>query len=287
MDKYMENLFDRNFCRRLAVLIGAGLLVGSFAGFIGVSPATADDDAELAKQLSNPVAALISVPFQGNYDSGIGPLDEGDKFYVNIQPVIPITLNEEWNLISRTILPVVKQNDILPLSGEQFGISDTLQSFFLSPAAPTPEGIVWGLGPVVLAPTGTDEYLSGEKWGAGPTGVILKQSGRWTIGALANHVWSFAGDPDRADINSTYVQPFLSYTTPDLWTFTLNTESTYNWNTEEWSVPINLVASKLVKFGEQRVSLFAGVRYWADTPDLTGPQDVGFRFGATFLFPKK
>jgi hypothetical protein len=252
-----------------------------------LSTASADDSQELAKKLSNPVAALISVPFQGNYDQGYGPLEDGERFFVNVQPVIPISLNEEWNLISRTIVPVIKQDEILPFAGEQFGLGDTLQSFFLSPSQPTSEGIVWGVGPVILAPTGTDDLLSSGKWGAGPTGVILRQSGSWTVGALANHVWSFAGDADRTDVNSTYIQPFISYTTPDLWTFTLNTESTYNWENEEWSVPINFVAAKLVKFGEQRVSLFAGVRYWADTPELTGPKDVGFRFGATFLFPKQ
>ncbi len=261
-----------------------------FSASLAIIPASSalaqDNDAELAKQLSNPVASLISVPFQGNYDTGIGPLEEGSRFYVNVQPVIPISLNEEWNLISRTIVPVIKQDEIFPLAGEQFGIGDTLQSFFLSPSQPTEDGIVWGLGPVILAPTGTDELLTSEKWGAGPTGVILRQSGPWTVGALANHVWSFAGDAERPDINQTFIQPFVSYTTPDLWTFTLNSESTYNWENAEWSVPINLVASKLVTFGEQRVSLFAGLRYWADTPELTGPKDLGFRFGATFLFPK-
>jgi hypothetical protein len=109
----------------------------------------------------------------------------------------------------------------------------------------------------------------------------------WTIGVLANQIWSFAGDSSDANISSTFIQPFVSYTTKEQWTFSLNTESTYNWETDEWSVPINAQVSKLVKFGKQPVSLFAGARYWADSPDDTGPEGWGARFGVTFLFPEK
>jgi len=243
-----------------------------------------DSSADLAKKLSNPIASLISVPFQFNYDHGYGPLD-GDKSTLNIQPVIPISLNDDWNLISRTILPVIWQDDIAGPSGSQFGLGDTVQSFFLSPAKSTEGGIVWGAGPVFLIPTATDDLLGGEKWGAGPTIVALKQDGPWTYGVLANHIWSFAGNDDRNDISNTFLQPFLSYTTPDAWTFALNTESTYDWKAEEWSVPINFTISKLVKIDKQPISLTAGVRYWAAAPD-NGPEGLGLRLGLTFLFPK-
>ncbi|TIL56804.1 MAG: transporter [Mesorhizobium sp.] len=244
-----------------------------------------DDTQELAKKLSNPIASLISVPFQFNYDSGYGPND-GEKAYVNIQPVIPVSLNADWNMISRTIVPVIWQNDIAGPSGEQSGLGDITQSLFFSPSQPTESGIVWGVGPVFLVPAATDDLLGGGKWGAGPTAVVLKQSHGWTIGALANHIWSFAGDSDRGDISSTFLQPFVSYTTKDAWTFTLNTESTYNWETEEWSVPINFQIAKLVVVDKQPISLFAGVRYWAESPD-SGPDGWGFRTGITLLFPKK
>lgn len=239
--------------------------------------------ADLAKQLSNPVASLISVPFQFNYDTGYGPVD-GEKAFVNIQPVIPISINEGWNLISRTIVPIAWQDDIAGPSGDQFGLGDITQSLFLSPKEPGPGGIIWGIGPVALIPTATDPLLGGEKWGAGPTAVVLRQSHGWTYGMLANHIWSFAGDSSRADINATFLQPFISYTTPDAWSFTLNTESTYNWTADTWSVPLNFMVAKLVKFGEQPVQFQAGVRYWAESPS-TGPEGFGARAGVTFLFP--
>ncbi|MCW1411886.1 transporter [Rhizobium sp. 1AS11] len=221
-----------------------------------------DSSSDLAKKLSNPIASLISVPFQQNYDHGYGPLD-GDKATLNIQPVIPFSLNADWNLISRTILPVTYQNYIAGPSGSQFGLGDVLQSFFLSPAEPTDGGVIWGAGPVFLIPTATDDLLGGEKWCAGPAIVALKQDGPWTYSVLANHIWSFAGNEDRNDISNTYMQPFLSYTTPTAWTFALNTESTYDWKTHDWSVPINVTVSKLVKVNEQPISLTAGLRYWA------------------------
>lgn len=242
------------------------------------------DDADLAKQLSNPVASLISVPFQFNYDSGFGPND-GERAYLNIQPVVPISLNEDWNVISRTILPVIWQKDIAGPSGEQSGLGDTTQSLFFSPKLPGPSGIIWGVGPAFLLPTATDDLLGSGKWGAGPTAVLLKQSGGWTIGALGNHIWSFAGEGDRAEVNSTFLQPFLSYTTSNAWTFGVNTESTYNWEAEEWSVPLNFTVAKVTKIGEQPVSFTAGVRYWAESPE-SGPDGIGFRGVVTFLFPK-
>jgi len=138
---------------------------------------------------------------------------------------------------------------------------------------------------VFLLPSGTDSQLSARKWGLGPTAVLLKQAGPYTYGVLANHIWNVAGSRSRPDVSSTFVQPFLSYTTKDAWTFGLNTESTYDWKNKQWSVPVNLTATKVTKVGEQLMSFGGGVRYWADGPD-SGPHGWGFRFVVTLLFPK-
>ncbi|GAA5123319.1 transporter [Luteolibacter yonseiensis] len=239
------------------------------------------ENAELAKKLSNPIADLISVPTQSNYDFGIGPGD-GAKWTTNIQPVIPIGLNDGWNVISRTILPVIDQEGILPGGGsDESGLGDVVQSFFFSPKTSDP---IWGAGPVFLIPTATDEVLGGEKWGIGPTAVVLKQEGPWTYGALVNHLWDFAGEDDRNSVNATFLQPFVGYTTPAATTYTLNLESTYDWQGNDWTVPVNFVVSQLVKIGDQPVQFFAGARYYFDTPD--GGPEWGLRFGLTFLFPK-
>ncbi|MEJ2289761.1 MAG: hypothetical protein P8Y02_14190, partial [Deinococcales bacterium] len=210
---------------------------------------------------------------------------DGDRFQLNAQPVVPVSLNRDWNLISRTIVPVIHQSDIVPGAGSQTGLGDTVQSVFFSPKEPTAGGWIWGAGPVLLLPTGTDDLLTADQWGVGPTGVALKQNGPWTYGALANHIWSVAGDDDRADVNSTFIQPFLSYTTPEAWTFTVQTESTYDWEGGGWSVPVNVLATKVVRLGGQLASVGGGVRYWADSTD-SGPEGFGVRLVFTLLFPK-
>lgn len=242
-----------------------------------------NSSADLAKTLANPIGALISVPFQNNFDFGAGSAGDGEQFKLNLQPIVPITLNEDWLLISRTILPYVDQQDVIGTSS-QSGLADTVQSFFLSPAKPTESGWIWGAGPAMLLPTATDSLLGSEQWGAGPTAVALKQEGGWTYGALANHIWSFAGDDARQDVSATYLQPFVSYTTKTSTTFTLNTESTYDWTNDQWTLPLNLMVQQIVKIGDQPIALTLGGRYYAEKPD-EGPE-WGLRFAVIFLFPR-
>ena len=137
----------------------------------------------------------------------------------------------------------------------------------------------------MLIPTATDDDLGGEKWGLGPTAVALKQAHGFTYGILANHIWSVAGASDRSDISATYLQPFFAYTTKTFTSFTINTESTYDWEDDQWSVPINFMVSQILKIGSQPVSLQAGPRYWAESSD-SSPEGWGFRFTFTLLFPK-
>lgn len=243
------------------------------------------DSESLAKKLSNPIASLISVPFQLNADFGGGLTDDGDKYTLNVQPVIPISITSGTNMIIRTIVPIVYQDNLRGDDESESGLGDTVQSIFFSPKAPTSGGLIWGAGPVFLFPTATDRFTGGDKWGVGPTFVVLKQKGPVTVGALANHIWSIAGKDDRPDVSATFLQPFVSYTTKRATTFTLNTESTYDWKSEQWSVPVNVQISQLVRLGKLPVSFGVGGRYYVVRPE--GGPDWGMRFITTLLFPKK
>ena len=207
--------------------LASTFLATAFAQDLTESPAQDSAD-DLAKKLANPVASLISVPIQANYDDGFGPTGDGSVWRTNIQPVIPFSLNDDWNLISRTILPVIDQDDVPAPGMSEFGFGDVVQSFFFSPKKPV-NGWIMGGGPVLLLPTATDSVLGGEQWGVGPTFVALKQNGPWTTGLLANHIASFAGDDARNDINATFLQPFVSYITPTKTTIGVNTEATFDW----------------------------------------------------------
>ena len=238
-------------------------------------------EAELVKETLNPIASLTSVPFQNNWDFGIGPSD-AMKYTLNFQPVIPFTLNDDWNLISRTILPTIYLESTASGVSSKFGLGDTVQSLFLSPKE-APGGWIMGAGPVLLLPTATDSALGSGQWGAGPTAVVLRQDKGFTYGILANHIWSYAGWGNE-NVNTTYLQPFVGYTTKNFTTFMVNTESTYDWQGRQWSVPMNFMLTQLLKVGKQPISLQLGYRYYADGPK--GGPDWGLRFAVTFLFPK-
>lgn len=264
--------------RPIRIVFPLLVIAGSACTDACAQSAAGDADA-LAKALSNPVAALISVPLQYNYDATYGA--EGARSTLNIQPVVPISISEDWNLISRTIVPLIDQRDVLP-GRHQFGLGDVVQSAFFSPKAATASGVTWGVGPVAMLPTGTDD-LSAETWALGPTAVVLKQDGKWTYGALLNHMVDVGGRR-RVDISATFLQPFASRSLGNGRTVAFNLESTYDWHAGQWTVPANVAFSKVSKIGGQMVSYTAGVRAYLDAPE--GGPDWGVRLALTLLYPK-
>jgi len=241
---------------------------------------------EMARQVANPIASLTSVPVQFNDEYNAGASGEGHRLRVNVQPVVPMSIGDNWNLISRTIVPIVRQEDMAPGAGEQSGVGDATQSLFFSPNSLTAGGWTWGVGPVFLLPTASDDLLGSHRWGAGPTFVALRQTTTgWTYGALANHIVSFAGDEQRADVNATFLQPFVAKRIGPGRTVSMNVESTYDWERDVWNAPVNLSISQILPIGKQLVSLQLGGAYYVEAP--TGAPEWGARLTVTFLYPKR
>jgi hypothetical protein len=238
---------------------------------------------ELAKKLSNPVASLISIPFQNNMDLGIGQ-HNGSKNTLNFQPVVPISLSPKLNLISRFIIPIVSQRNINGDGTSQNGLADAVVSAWFSPAV-AKNGLVWGVGPVFLLPIATNDMLGTKKLGVGPTALVLKQFSGWTVGGLVNQIWSVAGDANRSDVSQMFVQPFMSYNWKSGAGLGLNAEITQNWISSTTSVFINPTISAVTKLGTQIASLAIGPRIQVAAPNGS-KADFGVRAAVTFVFPK-
>ena len=247
-------------------------------------PAAAGDDADLAKKLSNPISDLVSVPFQFNWEQNVGP-DKQTRFILNVQPVMPFSLTPKVNLIARVIVPFVSQPPLVVGGTAASGVSDILTSFFLSPN--TGGSFTWGAGPVMSLPSTTQPTLGTEKWSAGPTIVVLKQAGPWTVGALWNQLWSFSGNTSREDVNQMFVQPFLAYTTTKALTITVQSESVGNFkaDTDQWTVPINLLFSRVATFGAFPASYQVGFGGYVVHPEA-GPS-WKIRGAIVLLLPRR
>jgi hypothetical protein len=247
--------------------------------FVAASARAEDSALALAKKLTNPFSDVVNLPINQNPDFGIGS-DDGWRYTLTIQPVIPFRLDHEWHLISRTVAPVIYQDSG---GASDFGLGDIAQSFFLSPTHASEEGWFWGLGPISLLPTATLARFGNERWGLGPTLGLLIRIGPWTLGALTNHI-HYLGGADTSDLDTTFLQPFIDYTTSSRTTLSLNTESIYDWTNEQWTAPLHLVVRQLVDLLDCRVSIALGGRYYIDAPE--GGPEWGIRLGVTFIFPR-
>jgi hypothetical protein len=245
----------------------------------------ADDTAELAKKLSNPISDLVSVPFQFNWYQHVGPL-ELSTFILNVQPVIPLKLSDDWNLILRIIVPFIGQPPLFNGDVSTFGVGDMTTSFFFSPVSTS--GFTWGVGPVFETPSSYQPTIGSGHYSIGPTGVALQQTGKWTIGVLVNQVWSVAGDRRREDVSQLFLQPFLAYQATRTLTLTVNSETTGNWEAhgdDRWTVPLLGEISKLDKFGLFPASYQLGLSWFPEHPDL-GPT-WNIRAAVILLLPER
>jgi hypothetical protein len=249
------------------------------------APSREESETELAKKTQNPVADLISVPFQNNFNFGTGP-DDRTVWVLNVQPVIPLTLTESWNLIARIIMPIVNQPSLAPGIASEFGLGDLNPTFFLSPSKPS--RLIWGVGPTMTFPTASHSALGQGRWSAGPAAVALMMEGPWVFGALANNQWSFAGwGPTK--VNQFLLQPFLNYNLPKGWYLSSAPIMTANWvaaGGNRWTVPAGAGGGKIWRLGKVGLPVNTQLTafYNAVRPDLAA--DWQLRFQVQLLFPK-
>jgi hypothetical protein len=254
-------------------------------------PTQADQEAEkrlreeeLLQKLANPLAALASLKLTLDMEYHIGPDLDGHRSTWTLQPTIPLHLGDQWNLISRSALPVIYQEDVAPGAGSQFGIGDLTEALYLAAVQPGKRGWIVGVGPVARIPTGQDDLLTMGKWAVGPSAAAVKQYEDFTVGVILSQFWSVGGSEKRADISLGTVEPFVTYRAEGLWNLSLHVPFSRDFNAKQWIIPATLTIEKLVSFQRYPITLSFGARYWADGPD-SAPHDLGFQFSLTFVFP--
>jgi len=277
---------------RAAALVGARAFIATMTNAVatpGDAPASGSagkPDAagtSLALKLHNPIADMVTVPMENNFEFS-SDSRHALTYTLNVQPVIPFHLNQDWLLVTRTIIPFISQEAVVADERDKTGLGDINQSFFVSPAK-LAGGWIVGAGPVFQYPTATRAELGTGKWGAGPTFAVLQQDTHWTFGVLANQIWSFAGDRHRELVNTALVDPFISYTWSNNFTVEFDGGSTYDWKQRQWAVPLTAGVSQLVTIGKQSVSFGLDGRWYAQ--HAPGAPAWGIVFTVTFLFPKE
>jgi hypothetical protein len=277
------NRVPESACESFVALLATAALGGLFASSAVHAELSTE---ELAKLAQNPVGNLVSVPFQNNTNFNYGPLEKTQDV-LNIQPVYPIHLNDEWNVITRTIFPLLWQPALYPGQGSTFGLGDTQFSAFLSPAAP--KGVIWGVGGIVQLPTNTSDVLGNDRWGLGPTAVVLKitHGSPWVYGVLANNIWSVSNSGSSPPINQMLVQPFLNYNFKGGAYLTSAPIITANWQADSgdtWTIPLGGGVGKIFHLGKLPVNTQVSAYYNVETPEYGA--DWQLRFQVQLMFPK-
>lgn len=247
------------------------------------SAADQNSDEALAKAAQNPVANMISVPFQNNFNFNVGP-NNVTQYILNVQPVIPVSLNDDWNLITRTIMPIINQASAAPGAPNAFGLGDINPTFFFSPAKS--EKLIWGVGPTITLPTATDSLLGNQKWSAGPAAVALTMQGKWVYGALVNQQWSFAGWGDHY-VSAFLVQPFVNYNLPHGWYLVSAPIITSDWHQQpgnQWVVPLGGGIGKIQKVGKLPINF--QLQAFGNVVKQDYGSDWSLRLQIQFMFPK-
>ncbi len=242
------------------------------------------EDPDLAKASQNPVGSLISVPFENNSNFNVGP-ENAYTNVLNVKPVYPLSLSQDWNLINRAIVPIIYQDERFPGEGSEFGLGDISYQGFLSPAKPGK--FIWGVGPTLVIPSGTDRRLTSDKWSLGPSVVGLTMPGHWVIGALAQNAWSVGGPDGAADVNQFLFQYFLNYNMAGGWYLTSAPTITANWEADSddrWTVPFGAGIGRVFNIGRQPVNMKLAGYYNVEKPDGAG--DWTLQLSLTFLFPR-
>ncbi|TAK72026.1 MAG: hypothetical protein EPO11_10610 [Gammaproteobacteria bacterium] len=247
--------------------------------------ASNEDATALAKKSQNPVEKMVSVPFNNNFNFDYG-LRDNTQYVLDVKPVIPFTLNDSLNLITRTIIPVVRQPNLIPGRGYINGIGDLNPSFFLSPAHPG--RLIWGIGPTVIVPTATNKQIGQGKYSVGPSLVMLSMPGSWVIGFLTFNAWSVAGEGNRANVNEFELQYFINYNFPHGWYITSSPIITADWTAKaknRWVVPVGIGGGHVFDIGRQPVNVSVQAYDNVKTPADGGP-DWQLQLNVTLLFPE-
>jgi hypothetical protein len=250
----------------------------------GSSPAFAQNS-EIAKQAQNPIARLISVPFENDFNPQTG-IKKEDSYVLQVKPVVPFKLSNDWNLITRTIIPVIQVPDLSSRISGATGIGDVSLSLFLSPTKAS--RIIWGVGPIVSIPTASENILGTKKLSVGPTAVVLKIQGRWLFGTLVNNVFSVAGPSARPDVNQMVMQPFVNYNFRHGWYLTSSPVVTADWEkqrAQRWLVPVGGGVGKIVRIGALPVNIYT--QFFSNVERPQGTTNWSARFQVQLLFPKK